>query len=178
MDSTTSPTATGSARADKGGAIVLGPEEGPSWWQPGPSNGYVTVMLSPLNCPSNNLSCGMQVIDPGCSLREHAHQRNEELLFVHEGHGYAVVDGQRHPVRPGSLVYAGRWTRHGLVNESDGPMKILWVFLPPGLETVLAALGVPRRPGEPRPAQVERPADVLDILARGWFAPPEPPPAA
>lgn len=178
MNSNASGGAAGASRPDKGGAIVVGPDEGESWWQPGPSNGYVTVKLTPLNCPSNNLSCGIQVIDPGCSLREHAHQRNEELLFVFEGRGTAVVDGQHHPVEPGSLIYAGRWTRHGLVNDGDGPMKILWIFLPPGLEEVLASLGAPRRPGDARPQHLERPADVLEILARGWFAPPDATPTA
>ena len=159
--------------ADKGPKAVLGPEEGESYWQPEPANGYVTVKLSPFNFPSNMFSTGIQVIDEGCSLRQHGHQRNEEMLFVYEGHGTAFVDGERFPVEPGSLIFAGRWVKHGIVNEGKGQMKILWVFFPPGLETVLCALGQPRKPGELRPSNVTRPSNVQEILAKGWFARPD-----
>jgi mannose-6-phosphate isomerase-like protein (cupin superfamily) len=168
----------GENQIQRGGKAVLGPDDGDSYWQPEPSRGYVTVKLSPFNCASNGFSAGIQVIDEGCSLRAHGHQRNEELLFVYEGSGTATVDEERFPVEPGSLIYAGRFVKHGIVNEGKGPMKILWVFLPPGLEAVLAGLGVPRKPGEPRPSSVTRPDNAQEILARGWFARPDQLPSA
>ena len=32
-------------KLEKGPAMVLGPEEGASYWQPGPHHGYMTVKL-------------------------------------------------------------------------------------------------------------------------------------
>lgn len=158
---------------DRGPAVFVGADEGDSYWQPPPANGYVTVKLSPWNCPSNHFACGIQVIAPGGSLREHAHSRNEEILFVYGGRGVAVVDGVEHPVEAGSVVYAGRWVRHALRNEGADEMRVFWVILPPGLETVLKGLGRPRVPGEPPPADLQRPTDAAQLLAQGNFAEPE-----
>ncbi len=35
----------------KGPAMVVGPEEGASYWQPAPHSGYMTVKLGPHNLP-------------------------------------------------------------------------------------------------------------------------------
>jgi len=155
---------------DQGPAVFVGADEGESFWQPPPANGYVTVKLSPWNCPSNQFACGIQVIAPGGTLREHAHARNEEILFVYGGRGAAIVDGVEHPVEAGSMVYAGRWVRHGFRNDGPDELRVFWVILPPGLETVLKGLGRPRSPGEPPPSDLQRPPDTAQILAAGHFA--------
>lgn len=157
-------------RSTKGQAMVLGPEEGDSYWQPEPAHGYITVKVSPFNCDSNTVAAGFQVIDPGGHIRSHGHARNEEMLFVWEGHGLAVVDGVEHAVEPGSLVYVGRWVQHSIVNKGHGPLKVLWVILPPGLEDALAKIGAPRRPGEPRPGGLIRPPNAQEIYDQAWFA--------
>jgi hypothetical protein len=40
---------------------------------------------------------------------------------------------------------------------------MLWVISPPGLENFFAAIGRPRRAGEPAPAPFARPEDVVAI---------------
>ena len=50
---------------DKGDALVLQPDEGESYWQPNPANGYSTIKVSPRNCRSNHASFGVQVIAHG-----------------------------------------------------------------------------------------------------------------
>ena len=35
-----------------------------------------------------------QTVPPGCHVREHAHDRVEELIFVLAGTGRAVLDGE------------------------------------------------------------------------------------
>jgi hypothetical protein len=47
-----------------------------------------------------------------------------------------------------------------------------WTYLPPGLDDFFAAIGRPRRPGEPAPEPFERPADVQAIEARTGYGPP------
>lgn len=157
----------------KGLSMVLGPDDGDSYWQPEPAHGYVTVKVSPFTLSSNSVSAGFQVIDPGGHIRAHAHERAEEMLFVWEGRGIAAVDGVEHPVEPGSLVYVDRFVEHSIINTGERQLKLLWIFIPPGLEDMLAAIGAPRIPGEPRPALVERPANARDIYERAWFARPE-----
>ena len=96
--------------ADKGSKFVLQPDEGTSYWQPKPANGYITIKVSPENCTSNLVTMGVQVGAPnGCFVREHWHSRNEEILFCFEGHGTILVDGEPHAFVPGATAYLGRW---------------------------------------------------------------------
>jgi mannose-6-phosphate isomerase-like protein (cupin superfamily) len=154
----------------KGIAHVLGPEDGASHWQPEPANGHITVKVSPHNLNTHTLAAGFQIIDPGCHIRPHAHERAEELLFIWEGTGVAVIDGVAHPIEPGSLVYVGKWVNHSIVNHSNTQMKVLWVITPPGLEDFLTAIGPVRHAGEARPDGLTRPANIQELQDRAYFA--------
>ena len=61
---------------------------------------------------------GIQVVAPGCYIREHVHPAQDEILFVFEGDGEAVIDGASHPMPRGTTVYIGAGHRHKLVNGS------------------------------------------------------------
>ena len=85
----------------RGAAFVVQPDEGQSYWQPVPANGYAEVLVSKRNDPSiQDLSAGIQVIAPGSHIREHQHGTEQELLFFFEGTGKVLVNGEEHPVRP------------------------------------------------------------------------------
>ncbi|HZQ75622.1 MAG TPA: cupin domain-containing protein [Burkholderiales bacterium] len=154
---------------EKGVALALGPEEGESFWQPQPSNGYVTVKVSPWNSPHDLVSAGVQVLEPGASVRRHAHERSSEILFVYEGEGKAEVDGVWHRVSQGSTIMVGRYVQHYVENDGSKPLKLFWAILPSGLEDWFKALGRPRTPGEPRPAPFDRPEDLEDVKRRMRF---------
>ncbi|HUG78949.1 MAG TPA: cupin domain-containing protein [Burkholderiales bacterium] len=154
----------------KGAAIALGPEEGLSFWQPRPSNGYVTVKISPYNSPNDLISAGIQVLEPGASVRRHAHERANEILFVYEGEGKAQIDGQWHRVSQGSTLMVGRFVEHYVENDGARPLKLFWAIMPAGLEDWFQALGRPRTPGEPLPEPFDRPQNVEEIQHRMRFA--------
>jgi quercetin dioxygenase-like cupin family protein len=160
------------ASADKGSRIVLQPDEGASYWQPKPANGYATVKVSPDNCTSNQVTMGIQVVAPGGYVREHWHSRNEEILFCYAGSGTILVDGEPHPFVPGTTAFLGRWVKHKIVNEGPDTLKFTWTFLPPGLDQFFAGIGRPRRPGEPAPEPFDRPGDHLAVEGRTGFGPP------
>jgi hypothetical protein len=44
----------------KGHVVVLGPDEGESFWQPLPSRGYIVNKLTPYDTPYDNFSLGIQ----------------------------------------------------------------------------------------------------------------------
>ena len=56
----------------KGTAMVLGPEEGESFWQPLPSTGYVINKINPYNSPYDTFSTGLQVLESGAHVRRGA----------------------------------------------------------------------------------------------------------
>ena len=80
---------------------MVQPDEGESFWQPVPANGHAEVRVSHRRHPAiRSLATGIQVIAPGCHIREHVHPAQEELLFFFEGHGEAVIDGRSYPLQP------------------------------------------------------------------------------
>ena len=153
-------------------SAVIAPDQAPSWWQPLPSRGHVSVALSPENTPYDGFSSGLQVLPPGCSVREHGHQRNHELLFIHAGTGVCTIEDETHDLVPGSIVLFGRHARHHLVNTGSTDMQIFWVFMPPGLEDWFAAIGRPRVAGDAMPAPFGRPDSVGAVQENLRFVPP------
>jgi mannose-6-phosphate isomerase-like protein (cupin superfamily) len=152
-------------------SVVVAPDEGVSLWQPLPSRGYVTVKLTPENMPYDTFSSGIQVLPPGCSVREHGHRQNHELLFVYGGRGTCVIDDVTYELREGSTVLFGRYAQHTIENTGTEDMKFFWVFFPPGLEHWFQAIGRPRTPGEPMPDAFPRPDNVGAVMEQMRFIP-------
>lgn len=155
--------------------FVVGPEDGESHWQPVPANGFVRCILSGRRIGSvTAFSMGTQTVAPGCHVREHTHDRHEEVIHVTAGHGLARLDGVDTPIAPGATVFIGRDRRHGFVNPGTEPMTFVWWLMPGGLEDFFAAIGRPREAGQPAPEPFPRPADVAEIERRtvfGWSDP-------
>lgn len=153
---------------------VIPPGAARSFWQPLPSRGFVEVILDPENSPYDGFSCGTQLLPPGCSVREHGHQRNHELIHILEGTGRCLIETDEHAVEPGATILFGRNARHFLENTGATDMRLFWVFMPPGLEDWFSAIGRQRAPGEPMPPPFERPADVAEVQSRMRFVAPRP----
>ena len=151
---------------------IIGPDEGESLWQPEPSRGYVSINLTPENMPYDTFSSGSQVLPPGCHIRQHGHQQNHELIFIHEGTGQCEVEGESYDLVPGMTVLFGRYARHMIENTGQLDMKLFWVFFPPALEYWFRAIGRPRTPGDPMPEVFPRPDTVGDIMDQMKFVPP------
>lgn len=153
---------------------VVAAEEGRSYWQPLPSRGHVTVKLAPADMPYDHFSSGVQVLPPGCSVREHGHEQNHELIFVYEGTGRAEIEDGTYVLEPGTTLLFGRYARHLIENTGDCDMKLFWVFMPPGLEDWFHAIGRERQPGDAMPDAFERPADVAQVQEHLRFVPARP----
>ena len=151
----------------RGRAVVMQPDEGPSYWQPVPANGHADPTLVPRNTGFDGLAMGFQTIAPASRVREHSHGDQVELQICFRGKGRVVVDGRSHPLVPGTACFLGYDVRHELINESpQDDLVMLWVISPPGLEHFFETIGRPRQPGEPAPTPFERPADVVAIERR------------
>ncbi len=46
------------------------------------------------------------------------------------------MDGERFPVVPGMSAFLPPGVRHGVRNTGDSPLKLVWIFSPPGYEKV------------------------------------------
>ena len=151
----------------RGQAVVMQPDEGPSYWQPVPASGHADPKLYPDRTGYAGHSMGFQTIAPGGRVREHSHGDQVELQICFRGKGRVVVDGRSHPLVPGTACFLGYDVRHELINESpQDDLVMLWVISPPGLEHFFETIGRPRQPGEAAPTPFERPADVVAIERR------------
>ena len=149
--------------------LVLQPEDGKSFWQPMPANGYVTTKLTP-DIWDGPFSMGLQMVAPLSYIRQHSHDKHREVVFTWGGKGTVVVEGEEHPMVPGTVIALPSGVEHLFRNDSDTEdLKLVWIICPNGLEDFFEAVGRPRRPGEPAPANFARPDNVLEIEERTVF---------
>ena len=151
------------AETIRGHAVVTQPGEGPSYWQPVPANGHADPKLVPANTRCDALSMGYQTIAAGGRVREHSHGTQVELQICFRGRGRVVVDGQSHPLVPGTACFLGYDVKHEIINEGPEDLVMMWIVSPPGLEDFFAAIGRARHAGQPAPAPFARPEDVIGI---------------
>lgn len=147
----------------RGRAVVMQPDDGPSFWQPVPANGHADPKLIPDNTGFDTLSMGYQTIAFGGRIREHSHGDQVELQICFRGQGHVNVDGERHDLTPGTACFLGYDVKHEIVNDGNDELVMLWVIAPSGLEDFFKAIGRPRQADEPAPAPFERPTDVIAI---------------
>ena len=144
-------------------AVVVQPDEGPSYWQPVPANGHADPKLTPDKTAFPPLSMGYQTIAPGGRIREHSHGDQIELQICFRGRGHVLVDGKRHELVPGTACFLGYDVKHEIVNDSAEELVMMWVITPHGLEEFFKSIGRPRTPGQRTPEPFARPEDVVAI---------------
>jgi mannose-6-phosphate isomerase-like protein (cupin superfamily) len=162
------PPASGQPAAAR--LVIRQPEEAPSFWQPVPANGFVRCILDQAMTGSETpFAMGTQTVDPGCHVREHLHDANEEVILVLAGEGEAHIEGGIHPMRPGSCFFFPRNRPHSFHNTGTGPLTFMWLIMPGGLETFFARIGRPRHADEAPPTPFPRPENVQQIEAETVF---------
>jgi quercetin dioxygenase-like cupin family protein len=140
-------------------AVVVQPDEGPSYWQPVPANGHADPKLTPDRTGFAPLAMGYQTIAPGGRVREHSHGDQVELQICFRGRGHVLVDGATHTLVPGTACFLGYDVKHEIVNDGPDDLVMLWVITQHFFESI----GRPRRAGEPAPVPFARPTDVVAI---------------
>jgi quercetin dioxygenase-like cupin family protein len=160
------------APAGDGMARVVQPGEARSFWQPVPANGFVECLLDSSTVTSDTpFAMGRQTVAPGCHVREHTHDRHEEIIHFVSGTGVVLLEGVEHPAVPGTTVFLGKGRKHAFLNRGTEPLTFVWFLMPGGLERFFEAIGRPRCEGEPAPTPFPRPENVAEIERQtvfGW----------
>jgi uncharacterized cupin superfamily protein len=76
----------------------------------------------------SRLGVNLETIQPGCrSAEPHAHERNEEFVYVIEGQPDAWIDGELHGLGPGDGVAfpAGTGIAHCFLNNTEDAVRLL-----------------------------------------------------
>ena len=70
-------------------------------------------------------------IPPGGEIGEEVHEDTDQVLFLVDGSGQVVLDGEAAAFRAGDLVLVPAGIRHNFVTVGDAPMKIITTYSPP-----------------------------------------------
>ncbi|MEO1496690.1 MAG: cupin domain-containing protein [Planctomycetota bacterium] len=72
----------------------------------------------------------MHLVEIATPAKTHYHKQLTELYYVLEGEGHLELDGERHPVAPGSAVLIKPGCRHRAVPAGAAVLRILNVPVP------------------------------------------------
>jgi quercetin dioxygenase-like cupin family protein len=89
---------------------------------------FVLGATPEVGCASVTQFVGL--IPPG-RAPDHYH-RYDEVIYVLEGEGELLIDGDSAPVRPGTCIHLPRTLVHCLANTGDRELRVLGVFRPAG----------------------------------------------
>jgi mannose-6-phosphate isomerase-like protein (cupin superfamily) len=73
----------------------------------------------------------LMTLKPGEEIGEEVHEGTDQVLAFVAGTGEAVIEGQRSPVRAGSVVVVPGGTRHNFINTGATPLRLATVYTPP-----------------------------------------------
>ncbi len=78
---------------------------------------------------NGRLSAHLTTVKPGGEILPHTHEVLE-VIYVIEGEGSALVNGERKKSEPGTIVVANVGSEHGFKNTSDSDLVLFCVFSP------------------------------------------------
>ena len=78
---------------------------------------------------NGRLSAHLTTIKPGGEIIPHVHEVLE-MMYIIQGEGSALVNGERQRSEPGTIVVAPPGSEHGFLNTGDTDIVIYCVFSP------------------------------------------------
>jgi mannose-6-phosphate isomerase-like protein (cupin superfamily) len=99
-----------------------------------PYRRILKCLLSPRLQEINHVGIGMVILPPGSQSTPHKHEKEEETWYVVSGRGKITVGEETEAIESDMLIVAPPGKEHYIVNGSDEPLKMLWIFTPPGPE--------------------------------------------
>ncbi|MEM1270486.1 MAG: cupin domain-containing protein [Bacteroidota bacterium] len=126
--------------------LVLDPDEGEVYLI-GERRGRVIIKVDKRGKGVDALSLLTEDIVPGDGIPVHKHAAEEELIYIERGRGVFTFGNDEYEVGPGSMALVPRGVWHGLRNEGEQTLRMVFGYSPAGFEDYFRAIGV--REGEP-----------------------------
>ena len=80
---------------------------------------------------SEHVQIVIMSIPPGGDIGEETHADNDQTLYLVEGSGKVVLEGQANDFNKGDLVLVPAGTRHNFIAADNSAMKIITTYSPP-----------------------------------------------
>jgi len=139
------PAVNYNTESDANPDLVLNADEGEVYLI-GDRKGRVTIKVDKQNTDIETMSLLTEDIKPGEGIPVHRHSSEEELVFIEKGSGIFTFGEKQYEVTSGSMALVPRNVWHGLRNESNDMLRMVFGYSPSGFEDYFRAIGVP--PGE------------------------------
>ena len=101
--------------------VAVTPLPGRNWHQ----------YIGPWNAPTEHLSMGVSVYEPGARPEGHVHPAEEETVYCVAGRGRLVCSEGKSELAPGVAVFIPAGTFHATEADGPEPLELLCVFTPP-----------------------------------------------
>jgi quercetin dioxygenase-like cupin family protein len=103
------------------------------WDSPGRSPLTRGQRLVTYETGAERISSGVTRFEPGAKIPLHYHNVEEQVTII-EGEAVAIIDGERLTLRAYDTTYVPAGVPHHFMNESAGPMAILYIYPSPYVE--------------------------------------------
>lgn len=104
-------------------------------FEAGPNTEFIDFFNETL-MPGIEMSGGYGLFRPGGRLPAHIHDFDESICII-DGLATCVVEGRRIAMGGGATALQPRGRVHYFINESDGPMAMIWVYAGPRPERIV-----------------------------------------
>ncbi len=101
----------------------------------GPNTEFIDCFNADL-MPGLEMSGGYGLFYPGGRLPAHVHDFDESICII-SGDATCIVEGRRYQMSNGATALQPRGRVHYFINESNGPMEMLWVYAGPRPERIV-----------------------------------------
>lgn len=101
----------------------------------GPNTEFIDCFNSDL-MPGIEMSGGYGLFLPGGRLPAHVHDFDESICII-SGTAMCIVEGRRYSMSDCSTALQPRGRVHYFINESNGPMEMIWVYAGPRPERII-----------------------------------------
>jgi len=109
-------------------------------------NRTIALLVDKPGDDAHNISMGLCVIDPHSQIPYHAHENEEEAIYIMKGNGIAKFSDSEQKISAGSVMFCPPKVSHQIVNPNDDELWFLFAYSPPGPEQNIRKLGQPRPP--------------------------------
>lgn len=67
----------------------------------------------------------------GEDIGEEVHETTDQIFFIIEGMGEALVGGETRPLAENNLLFVPAGTNHNVTNIGDSDLKLITIYSPP-----------------------------------------------
>ena len=112
------------------GKYVIRPEERPAYTPAGHTGTVNRDLIGKENLGAKHMEITLGTMEAGGVVHAHAHEAEEQALYIIEGKAHIEVEGEREEAQAGDMVFFPQGKMH-LITPFETPYKALVIYAPP-----------------------------------------------